>query len=298
MSLLLKVKPLVVSPELASRIGLNEAIVLQQICYWLEDTTSGVEYDGKRWVYNTIDEWTNQFPFWSSDTVKRALTSLKKRDLIFVEQLKKTQHDRTNYYAINHANPLLTDEGNLHSSKNANCNNRMGQPAPIEQGSMPSSIGANCPHLTENTTENTTEITTESSCQVAPQPDDARLVLQRSREVLWHLNKVSGAKHTEAQSSMGHIRARISEGFTTEELLLVIDYKHVHWEGTTDYQYMRPKTLFIPGNLPGYLQSAKKWDKHGRPPRSEWNARKRDSQRDIAAIPPVDKHVPHGFRGA
>ncbi|KNA27981.1 transcriptional regulator [Pantoea ananatis] len=298
MSLLLKVKPLVVSPELASRIGLNEAIVLQQICYWLEDTTSGVEYDGKRWVYNTIDEWTNQFPFWSSDTVKRALTSLKKRDLIFVEQLKKTQHDRTNYYAINHANPLLTDEGNLHSSKNANCTNRMGQPAPIEQGNMPSSIGANCPHLTENTTENTTEITTESSCQVAPQPDDARLVLQRSREVLWHLNKVSGAKHTEAQSSMGHIRARISEGFTTEELLLVIDYKHVHWEGTTDYQYMRPKTLFIPGNLPGYLQSAKKWDKHGRPPRSEWNARKRDSQRDIAAIPPVDKHVPHGFRGA
>ncbi|WP_288429625.1 conserved phage C-terminal domain-containing protein [uncultured Pantoea sp.] len=298
MSLLLKVKPLVVSPELASRIGLNEAIVLQQICYWLEDTTSGVEYDGKRWVYNTIDEWTNQFPFWSSDTVKRALTSLKKRDLIFVEQLKKTQHDRTNYYAINHANPLLTDEGNLHSSKNANCTNRMGQPAPIEQGNMPSSIGANCPHLTENTTENTTEITTESSCQVAPQPDDARLVLQRSREVLWHLNKVSGAKHTEAQSSMGHIRGRISEGFTTEELLLVIDYKHVHWEGTTDYQYMRPKTLFIPGNLPGYLQSAKKWDKHGRPPRSEWNARKRDSQRDIAAIPPVDKHVPHGFRGA
>lgn len=298
MSLLLKVKPLVVSPELASRIGLNEAIVLQQICYWLEDTTSGVEYDGKRWVYNTIDEWTNQFPFWSSDTVKRALTSLKKRDLIFVEQLKKTQHDRTNYYAINHANPLLTDEGNLHSSKNANCTNRMGQPALIEQGNMPSSIRANCPHLTENTTENTTEITTESSCQVAPQPDDARLVLQRSREVLWHLNKVSGAKHTEAQSSMGHIKARISEGFTPEELLLVIDYKHVHWEGTTDYQYMRPKTLFIPGNLPGYLQSAKKWDKHGRPPRSEWNARKRDSQRDIAAIPPVDKHVPHGFRGA
>lgn len=89
MSLLLKVKPLVVSPELASCIGLNEAIVLQQICYWLENTTSGVEYDGKRWVYNTIDEWTNQFPFWSSDTVKRALTSLKKRDLIFVEQLKK-----------------------------------------------------------------------------------------------------------------------------------------------------------------------------------------------------------------
>ena len=104
MSLLLKVKPLVVSPVLASRIGLNEAIVLQQICYWLEDTASGVEHDGRRWVYNTIEEWTEQFPFWSPDTVKRALTSLKKNGLIYVEQLKKSQHDRTNFYAINHEN--------------------------------------------------------------------------------------------------------------------------------------------------------------------------------------------------
>lgn len=112
MSLLLKVKPLVISPALAQRIGLNEAIVLQQICYWLEDTTSGVEHDGKRWIYNTIEEWTEQFPFWSEKTVKRALTSLKAHGLIYVEQLKKTQHDRTNFYAINHANPLLTDGDN------------------------------------------------------------------------------------------------------------------------------------------------------------------------------------------
>lgn len=298
MSLLLKVKPLVVSPELASRIGLNEAIVLQQICYWLEDTTSGVEYDGKRWVYNSIDAWNEQFPWWTGKTIQRTVSSLKNMGLIYVDRLKKKQHDQTNYYAINYASPLLSDRDNLSLSRETTCPDRKGQSVPMDKVNLSPSIGSNCPDLTENTTENTTEITTESSCQVAPQPDDARLVLQRSREVLWHLNKVSGAKHTEAQSSMGHIRARISEGFTTEELFLVIDYKHVHWEGTTDYQYMRPKTLFIPGNLPGYLQSAKKWDKHGRPPRSEWNARKRDSQRDISAIPPVDKHVPHGFRGA
>lgn len=85
MSLLLKVKPLVISPELACWIGLNEAIVLQQICYWLEDTTAGVDHDGRRWVYNTIEDWNEQFPWWSSDTVKRALTSLKKSGLIYVE---------------------------------------------------------------------------------------------------------------------------------------------------------------------------------------------------------------------
>lgn len=134
-------------------------------------------------------------------------------------------------------------------------------------------------------------------CQVASQPDDEWSILNRSRQVLRHLNKVTGAKHTEAQSSMGHIKSRLKDAFTVEELCLVVDYKHIHWEGTEEYQYMRPKTLFIPGNLPGYLQSATKWDKHGRPPRSEWNALKRNMQRDITVIPQPDSSVPHGFRG-
>lgn len=139
--------------------------------------------------------------------------------------------------------------------------------------------------------------TNKPSCQVAPQPDDKWSIVNRSREVLRHLNKVTGAKHTEAQSSMGHIKSRLKDSFTVEELCMVVDYKHAHWEGTEEYQYMRPKTLFIPGNLPGYLQSATKWDKAGRPPRSEWNALKRNMQRDITVIPKPDSSVPHGFRG-
>ena len=43
MSLLYKRTPLVISPQLAVRIGLNEAVVLQQICYWLEETSAGVQ---------------------------------------------------------------------------------------------------------------------------------------------------------------------------------------------------------------------------------------------------------------
>ncbi|WP_312546363.1 conserved phage C-terminal domain-containing protein [Pantoea eucalypti] len=298
MSLLLKVKPLVISPMLALRIGINEAIVLQQICYWLEDTTSGIEYDGKRWVYNSINAWNEQFPWWTAKTIQRTVSSLKKMGLIYVEQLKKSQHDQTNYYAINYASPLLADTDNLSLSRETICPNRKGQFVPMDKDKLSQSIGSNCPNVTEITTENTTEITATPSCQVAPQPDDEWSLVNRSREVLRHLNKITGAKHTEAQSSMGHIKSRLKDAFTVEELCLVVDYKHAHWEGTEEYQYMRPKTLFIPGNLPGYLQSATKWDKAGRPPRSEWNALKRNMQRDITVIPQPDSTVPHGFRGA
>jgi Conserved phage C-terminus (Phg_2220_C). len=138
----------------------------------------------------------------------------------------------------------------------------------------------------------------KTPCQVSSKPDRNWTVINQSREVLRHLNKVCGAKHTEAKSSMGFITSRLSENFTVDELRLVVDYKHVHWEGTPEYQYMRPKTLFIPGNLPGYLQSANKWDKAGRPARSEWNALKKSMQRDITVIPSADYEIPDGWKGA
>lgn len=151
MSLLYKRQPLVISPLLAARIGLNEAVVLQQICYWLEETTAGVEHEGRKWVYNTIEEWNKQFPFWAHDTVKRTLTSLKKSGLLSVKQLNKAQHDRTNFYAINYDCPLLTDEGKLHPSKGAK--------APSSNGAeTPPSSGAKSTFLhTEITTETTPE---------------------------------------------------------------------------------------------------------------------------------------------
>ncbi|WP_019106228.1 conserved phage C-terminal domain-containing protein [Pantoea ananatis] len=292
MSLLLKVKPLVVSPELASRIGLNEAIVLQQICYWLEDTTSGVEYEGKRWVYNTIEEWTEQFPFWSEKTVKRALTSLKSRGLIYVEQLKKTQHDRTNYYAINHANPLLTDGDKMTPSTRSNCPVRKGQSVPMDKVNMSPSIGSTWPYLTENTTENTTEITVKDSCPVSAKPDSDSS--EDAFRVLEHLNRAAGLRYQKSKSSLGPIRGRLSEDFSADELILTVDYTIAKWsEDPKMSEFVRPETIFRPGKFPGYLSSAQKWDRAGRPPciNGKW-------MRDVTALPPVDSQTPPGFRGA
>ncbi|WP_312839188.1 conserved phage C-terminal domain-containing protein [Pantoea piersonii] len=293
MSLLLKVKPLVISPVLACRIGLNEAIVLQQICYWLEDTTSGVDHDGRRWVYNTIDEWTEQFPFWSEKTVKRALSSLRGMGLIYVEQLKKTQHDRTNFYAINHASPLLSDGDNLTPSKRAIRPARKGQSVPMDKVNLNPSTGSTWAALTENTTEITTESTTGNSCQVAAQPDRDVEMTDNAKKVLAHLNMITGAKFQVSKSSLENIRARLAEGYELSELLLVVDYKNAHWQNTEQAQYLRPATLFIPKNFPGYLQSATKWDKSGRPPcvNGKW-------QRDVMQMPSANYEIPDGFRSA
>jgi hypothetical protein len=53
--LLMNEDPLVIVPSLSVRIGLNEAIVLQQIHYWL--CTSNHEIEGRKWVPNTYENW-------------------------------------------------------------------------------------------------------------------------------------------------------------------------------------------------------------------------------------------------
>ncbi|HEN3632622.1 TPA: hypothetical protein U5E30_001172 [Yersinia enterocolitica] len=161
MSLLFKYRPLVINPELAARIGLNEAIVLQQINYWLTETNSGIEQEGIQWVYNTHKEWVKQFPFWSIDTVKRTLLTLEKLGCVRVEQLAKAQRDMTNYYTINYECDALNSDSKLPQSKGADC--------PDGDSNLPPSISADCPHLKgadcpdvhTEITETTTEITTE-----------------------------------------------------------------------------------------------------------------------------------------
>jgi len=98
--LLLNEKPLIVLPTLATKIGLNEAIILQQIHYWLMQKRN--LRDGYYWTYNSYEDWNQQFPFWSKSTIKRALSSLEKQNLIIKGNYNKMKRDRTNWYRINY----------------------------------------------------------------------------------------------------------------------------------------------------------------------------------------------------
>jgi len=122
---LINESPLVVLPSLAKEIGLNEAIVLQQIQYWINAPAGGKNIDGVKWIWNSVSEWQAQFPFWSSDTIKRTLGKLKERGLIRVSQFNKATWDRTNFYTIDYSTLSTivesTDRGKLHQSVGANC---------------------------------------------------------------------------------------------------------------------------------------------------------------------------------
>ena len=101
MKLLINENPLQVLPELAKMIGLNEAIFLQQLHYWLNK--SAHSFDGRSWIYNTAAGWIDQFPFWSEATIRRTIKSLKENNLIeTTSRFNQKRYDKTNWFTINY----------------------------------------------------------------------------------------------------------------------------------------------------------------------------------------------------
>lgn len=138
--LLIDENPLMFQPALATAIGINEAIVLQQIHYWITNpNNAGYESNGFKWVYNTYKEWRkDNFPFWSENTIQRVFTSLEEKGLVIAIQPMKHKYDHTKYYRIDYSkldaidgtNIDDTDDTKLGSSTNTETTSETTSPAP------------------------------------------------------------------------------------------------------------------------------------------------------------------------
>lgn len=101
MSSLIPERPLVISPSLATTIGLEEAILLQV----LNDSTvfgTATEQQHYQWYTITRTELINLLPFWDSTSLQRILNSLKDKGIILVENEKQSNSD-TIRFAMNEA---------------------------------------------------------------------------------------------------------------------------------------------------------------------------------------------------
>ena len=114
-NLLINEPPLQVLPSLATEIGLNEAIFLQQLHYWLGHSKNIQE--GEKWVYKTAEEWQlENFPFWSISTIRRTIKKLTDSGLIISGEFNKMKTDRTKWYTI-HYETLRSLEALSHSEQ-------------------------------------------------------------------------------------------------------------------------------------------------------------------------------------
>ena len=84
---------LIVGKKLACIVGLNEAIVLNQVAYWLRKNEElGKNFiDGRYWVFNTYKNWQeNNFPFISVETVTSFTGALRAGGAVGVNDGKRS----------------------------------------------------------------------------------------------------------------------------------------------------------------------------------------------------------------
>ena len=83
--------------------------------------------------------------------------------------------------------------------------------------------------------------------------------------ILDRLNEKAGTNYRPAsKATQTLINARLAEGFTVDDFIIVIDKKCAEWKGGDMEKYLRPETLFAPKKFENYLNApAVKNEKRG-----------------------------------
>jgi uncharacterized phage protein (TIGR02220 family) len=203
-----------------------------------------------------------------ASTVRTAVAKLEAEGWLSRTARRKGNRNASNVYRLNVAklqaaafahlsesDTSKTDESKSVASKfdGSKLNEKSGFD-PAESGGDPS----------VNSKQDPSEI--KDSRQPATQTDREVEITDQAKQVLSHLNLVTGSRYQVSKSSLGNIRARLGEDFTVDDLKLVVDYSQEKWgQDLKMAQYLRPTTLFHNEKFPGYLQSATKWHAAGRP---------------------------------
>jgi hypothetical protein len=181
---LLDSHPLVFNPELATAIGLSDAIILQQVHYWAGKSKH--KYDGRTWIYNSVTRWQEQFPFFSYSTIRRTLERLEMCRLLVVGNYNRDRRDRTKWFAIDYERlEARVDYHRKHPSKRARAIVRNEQ-MQCDEMSQP---------LPETTTETTGNLNREIRRESSP-------TLSSHKEVLEEPQTLTKDDYTREMSSV------------------------------------------------------------------------------------------------
>ena len=171
-----KSKTLIINTDLALVLGdLNEAIVLNQLNYWLgiNKKASKNFIDDRYWVYNSYSDWkAKDFPYWSEKTIQRTFTRLENKGVVLSANYNKLAIDKTKWYTIDTEKlQELVDKFNSDEDKMTNRQDNMTD----RQDKMTCREGQNDRPLPEINTENIDrDYTTEIKYALSESKDSSR----------------------------------------------------------------------------------------------------------------------------
>lgn len=231
-NLLISEPPLQVLPTLAVKVGLNGALFLQQLHYWILRSNNVKE--NIVWVYKSLDDWiAEDFPFMSRSTLKRTISDLKKADLIITKTFNKMKIDKTNWYTINYQK--------LESMS-------------LPWGQNEPSIGSKWSHAEgQNEPTNNQRIHREYiyspdnsfDCSSEEKPNQV-VMTDEHKIIIDYLNQKAGTRYEyNSTKTITLLNTLFRKGYSVEDMKKVIDIKCKEWLPQESMRmYLRPRTLF------------------------------------------------------
>lgn len=245
--------------ELAKEYGILEAILIQNIYFWIEKNKANNKhfYDGRYWTYNSRKAFSEMFPYSSYDKIRRALEKLENLNILITGNYNKQWSDRTLWYSFSDVGLSIVQKRQMQM---ANFTNDIGQNCQMTNGTTATPI----PYInTYTNTDNKQENIKENS--------EPASNLEVYKEIVGYMNvvnehhrfnkKIPFSYKYQSKATQKLINARLREGYDIEEFKDVIWWgykKFVENEFTTQngessFKYFRPSTLFSTEHFEAYL---------------------------------------------
>lgn len=88
--------------DVAKKYGVNEAIFLQNLYFWIfKNMANGrYDFDGKNWTYNSMEAFAQLFPFWTVAQIRNIIKKLETNGAIYIGNYNIDWSNRTKWYAL------------------------------------------------------------------------------------------------------------------------------------------------------------------------------------------------------
>ena len=105
---LMEERPISCYPKLAQALGVDKALIVQQVRYWMGINAESSDrnertnhfFDDRWWTYNTFEQWEDAFPWMRLRTIARHFAELQSDGILLKEFLHKDPLKRTGWYSI------------------------------------------------------------------------------------------------------------------------------------------------------------------------------------------------------
>lgn len=196
---------LLVYPSLALKVGLHEAIFLQQLYYKLQFSQTVVE--SYKWYQCTIDNWQLQLPFLSKSTVERTIKSLCTMQLIE----RKGFDGRGTYYRIRHEmlqEMLVVDSASYRSARQIDSNH-----ASTCRTIVPQTDGKGTSNWSAELAKNPCVLTADEALR------SKERIIKESKDVLLYVKAIGGQWRVDEGQVFQVVYAALKNGADIVKLL-------------------------------------------------------------------------------